>query len=162
MTTTILIALVVPAAFIVAVFFLAARLVRRRMQSPDAPPHWLLDDSRELEDAFVDFFASSKTSAGVLGVLAARPGSVGFKALTRELQGSSEDSAYHEDLPLTAVRAVLKIFLSAGLARMCAKGFSITALGMEVHRRMRERSGESIAREAGKPSVSESLDHSVV
>jgi len=135
MTTTLLLPTLL-IALIAAVLLFAGALIRRRMRTPDAPPHRLFDDLRGLEDALVDFFASSKVSSSILGVLAARRKPIGFKALAGEAQ-SSVARRHHGEMPLTAIRAVLSILQFARLVRMSASGFSITDLGREVHRRMR-------------------------
>lgn len=136
MTPTTLIILAVPIALIAIALLFAGGLIRRRMRAADAPPHRLLDDLRGLEDALVDFFASSKVSAGILSVLAAHRMPIGFKTLAEEARGSVSRRHYDE-MPLTAIRAVLSILQFARLVRMRASGFAITELGREVHRRMR-------------------------
>lgn len=135
MTTTLL-SLAIPIALIAAVLLFAGALIRRRMRAPDAPPHRLLDDLRGLEDALVDFFASSKVSSSILGVLAAHRKPIGFKTLAEEAQ-AGVSRRQHDEMPLTAIRAVLRILQFARLVRMRASGFSITELGREVHRRIR-------------------------
>lgn len=135
MTTTLLV-LAIPIALIAAVLLFAGKLIRRRMRATSAPPHRLLDDLRGLEDALVDFFASSKISSSILGVLAVRRNPIGFKALAEKAQ-ASVSRRHHDEMPLTAIRAVLSILQFARLVRMRASGFSITELGREVHRRMR-------------------------
>ena len=152
MTILDFIILAIPAVFAIGTFYSAGELIRRRMHHPDAPPHPFLDDLRGLEDAFVDFFASSRTSSGILSALAAHKKPIGFKALAEKLRGPDRNSVHHDEMPLTAVRAVLKILLFARLARMSAGGFSITELGREVHRRMRSRGGQDHPRRAGEPS----------
>lgn len=136
MTPTTLIILAVPIPLIATALLFAGGLIRRRMRAADAPPHRLLDDFRGLEDALVDFFASSKVSAGILSVLAAHRKPIGFKTLAEEARGSVSRRHYDE-MPLTAIRAVLSILQFARLIRMRASGFAITELGREVHRRMR-------------------------
>lgn len=136
MTATTLIILTVPLALIATALLLAGGLIRRRMQTVDAPPHRLLDDLRGLESALVDFFASSKVSAGILNVLAAHRKPIGFKALAEEVR-AGVSRRYDDEMPLTAIRAVLSILQFARLVRMRASGFAITELGREVHRRMR-------------------------
>jgi len=48
-------------------------------------------------------------------------------------------SSNHSEIPLTAVRAVVRILMFARLIRMRAGRYAITDLGREVHRRMRLR-----------------------
>jgi hypothetical protein len=136
MTTSTLIIIAIPIALIAAALFLAGELIRRRMHAVDAPPHRLLGDLRGLEDALVDFFASSKVSSGILSVLAAHRKPIGFKALAEEAR-AGVSRRYDDEMPLTAIRAVLSILQFARLVRMRAGEFAITELGREVHRRMR-------------------------
>lgn len=135
MTTPTLTTLAIPAALIVAVLLFAGELIRRRMHAANAPAHRLLGDLRGLEDALVDFFASSTVSSGILSVLAAHRKPIGFKALAEGARASVA-RRHHDEMPLTAIRAVLSILQFARLVRMRAGGFSITELGCEVHRRM--------------------------
>jgi hypothetical protein len=144
MTTSALIIVAIPIGIISAVLFLAGKLIQRRMHTPDAPPNRLIDDLRGLEDALVDFFASSKVSAGILTVLAAHRKPIGFKALTEEVR-ASDSLRNHGEMPLTAIRSVLSILQFARLVRMRASGFSITELGREVHGRMGPESLPSLA-----------------
>lgn len=136
MTTSTFIILAIPIALIPAVLLFAAGLIRRRMHATGAPAHRLLDDLRGLENALVDFFASSKVSSGILSVLAAHRKPIGFKALAEEARAGAS-RRYDDEMPLTAIRAVLSILQFARLVRMRASGFAITELGREVHRRMR-------------------------
>lgn len=134
-------ALAIAITLILAVLFLAGQLITRRMRAvaatgADAPAHRLLNDLRGLEDALVDFFASSNISSTILSVLAAQRSPIRFKSLVQEVRAAEERRGTHEDMPLSAIRAVLTILQLARLARMSRAGFSITELGGEVYRRM--------------------------
>ena len=153
MTTVDLFVLTIPAVLAVGAFYLAGELIRRRMRKGGAPPHPLLDDLRGLEVAFVDFFGSSKTSSGILNVLAMHRSPIGFKALAAEVRGRCTSSIHHDEMPLMAIRAVLRILLFSRLARMSVDGFAITELGREVHRRIRARDGEdNLSQPGGTPA----------
>jgi len=135
-------ALAIAITVILAVLLLAGLLISRRMRAAaadgtDAPPHRLLDDLRGLEDALVDFFASSNVSSTILSVLAAQRSPIRFKSLVQEVRAAEARRGTYEDMPLIAIRAVLTILQLARLARMSRAGFSITELGGEVYRRMR-------------------------
>ena len=149
MTTVDLFVLALPAIFTVGAFYFAGELIRRRMQKGGASSHRLLDDLRGLENAFVDFFGSSKTSSGTLNVLAMHSKPIGFRALAAEVRGKFTSSIDHDDVPLMAIRAVLRILLFSRLARMSVHGFAITELGREVHRRMRARGGVDNSSQSG-------------
>lgn len=120
---------------------LASQLIRRRMRATaagiDVKTHRLLDDLKPLEDALVDFFASSNVSSAILRVLATHRTPISFKVLVHEARAAEERRGTHEDMPMGAIRAVLTILQLARLARMTRAGFSITELGREVYRRMR-------------------------
>lgn len=146
MTTFDFILLAIPAVFALGAFYSAGELIRYRMRAPKVPR--FLDDLRGLEDAFVDFFASSGTSAEVLRVLATHAKPIRFKAIAEYLRAPEPDPDHRGETPLTAVRAVLKILLFARLARMGPRGFSITELGREVYRRMRRSDQDNTVRRA--------------
>ena len=93
-------------------------------------------DLQGLEDALVEFFASSKASSGILTALAAHGKPVGFNALVEEIRTEQERRRDGEYLPTSALRAVLTTLQVVRLVRMDRNGFSITDLGREVYRRM--------------------------
>src|SRR6187455_3285630 len=117
MTTLSFILLTIPFILPVAAFYSAGELIRRRRLRLDAPPNRLLDDLRGLEEAFIDFLASSKTSSRILKVLAGRRMSIGFNALVAGVRGY-KTSSNHREIPVTAIRAVVRILMFARLIRM--------------------------------------------
>lgn len=94
-------------------------------------------DLEGLKQSLVDFFASSKVSSTILGILAARLGPLSFKSLLTEVQTEKGRRGIHHDIPVSSIRAVLGILQFARLARLSRAGFSITTLGREVYTRMR-------------------------
>ena len=138
MTTLSFILLTIPFVLPVAAFYSAGELIRRRRLRLDAPSHRILDDLRGLEEAFIAFLASSKASSRILKVLAERRMSIGFNALVAGVRGY-KTSSNHSEIPVAAIRAVVRILMFARLIRMRAGRYAITDLGREVHRRMRLR-----------------------
>jgi hypothetical protein len=137
--------LAIAISVLLSVLFLAGYLIRRRMSASSGVyavirPSRLLDDLSGLEDALVDFFASSKVSSGVLTVLAEHPWPLKFRALRDKIHSDGKKLATAEEVPAAAIRAVLTILLFARLVRMHRAGFAITELGREVYRRMRPES----------------------
>lgn len=119
-----------------ALLFIGGQLIRNNMDraaatGPGAPKvrSRLTRDLQGLEDALVKFFASSKASSRILAVLAAHGKPVDFNVLVEELRDDG-------DLPMSAMRAVLRILQVVRLVHMNRDGFSITDLGREVYRRM--------------------------
>lgn len=128
--------------FPLVLLFIGGRLIRRDMDrvaatGPGAPKarSWFTGDLQGLEDALVEFFASSKASSGILTVLAAHGKPVAFKVLVEEIR-TEQERRHGEDLPTSALRTVLSILQVIRLVRMNRDGFSITDLGREVYRRM--------------------------
>jgi hypothetical protein len=91
---------------------------------------------RGLEEALVEFFASSKASSRIVAVLAAHQKAVAFNVLVDELRTEQERRHDGEYLPMSAMRAVLGILQVVRIVRMNRDGFLITDLGREVYRRM--------------------------
>jgi hypothetical protein len=145
MDTTFLI-IVSIASFVLAplaLLFVGGQLIRGNMDQgaatgPGVPkmPSRFTRDLQGLEDALVEFFASSKASSGILAVLAAHRKPVTFNVLVDELRTEQERRHDGEYLPMSAMRAVLGILQVVRLVRMNRDGFSITDLGREVYRRM--------------------------
>lgn len=138
MTTLSFILFTIPFVLPVAAFYSAGELIRRRRLRLGAPSHRMVEDLRGLEEAFIDFLASSKASSRILKVLAERRISIGFNALVARVRGYKTNSN-HSEIPVTAIRAVARILMFARLIRMRAGRYAITDLGREVHRRMRLR-----------------------
>jgi hypothetical protein len=143
MDTTFL--LVITASFVVAPFALliGGELIRGNINRAAGTgsagpkvPAGLTRDLQGLEDALVEFFASSRASSCILTVLAARGKPVGFNALVKEIRAEQGRRRDGEDLPTTALRAVLTILQMVRLIQMNRDGFFITDLGREVYRRM--------------------------
>jgi hypothetical protein len=138
--------IVIIASFVLVplvLLFIGGQLIRDNMDQgaatgPGAPkmPSRFTRDLQGLEDALVEFFASSKASSGILAVLAAHRKPVTFNVLVDELRTEQERRHGGEYLPMSAMRAVLGILQVARLVRMKRDGFSITDLGREVYRRM--------------------------
>jgi len=123
---------------VLSVPFIAGQLILRRMLAANRAPatrHRLLDDLRGLEDALVEFLASSKVSSNIVSVLAARRWPIDFKALVREVR-EKETRFKAEHIPVGVIRAVLILLQLWRVARLSGSGFSITDLGREVYRRM--------------------------
>lgn len=89
-----------------------------------------------LKDALVEFFSHSKGSSRILRLLSAKREPIGYKALMDEIRYDEKSSSDHQELPASAIRAVLCITQAAGLVRLTRHGFSITEVGREVHRRL--------------------------
>ena len=129
--------------FPLVLLFIGGRLIRSDMDrvaatGPGAPTarSWFAGDLQGLKDALVEFFASSKASSGILTVLVAHGKPVAFKVLVEEIRTEQERRRHGENLPTSALRAVLSILQVVRLVRMNRDGFSITDLGREVCRRM--------------------------
>ena len=137
--------IVIIASFVLVplvLLFIGGQLIRSNMERAAATgfgapkPSRFTGDLQGLEDALVEFFASSKASSGILTVLAAHGKPVGFKVLVEEIRTEQERRHDGEYLPMSALRAVLGILQVVRLVRMNRYGFSITDLGREVYRRM--------------------------
>jgi hypothetical protein len=137
--------IVIIASFVLVplvLLFIGDQLVRSNMDRAAATgfrapkPSRFTRDQHGLEDALVEFFASSKASSGILTVLVAHGKPVAFKVLVEEIRTEQELRRDGEDLPTSALRAVLRILQVVRLVRMNRDGFSITDLGREVYRRM--------------------------
>ena len=87
-------------------------------------------------DALVEFFAHSKESSRILGLLFARRKPVGYVALMDEFHDHETGCGRGDDLPDCAICAVLSIMRAAGIVRLTRHGFSITEVGREVYQRM--------------------------
>ncbi len=129
--------LTITGAFTAATFYSAGEFMRRRMLRSDTPVRGLRDDLRGLEEAFIDFLASSKTSSRILSLLVEHKTPIGLKALADRLRHDGGSLVHRDEMPLTAVRAVVRILMFARLVRMRDGRFAITELGREVHRRLR-------------------------
>jgi hypothetical protein len=121
--------------FIATAFYLAGFSIERRMHASTSRRYRLADELRGLEDAFVDFFAASKISSRVLNAIARHRRPIGFGTVAAEVR-ASEAAIHDEEIPMNAIRAVVRILMFARLVRMRAGRFLITELGREVHRRM--------------------------
>ena len=123
---------IIAAQFLVALapLFVAASLIRidlNRAEAADSrfvkrPPR-LIRDLRGLQDALVEFFARSTESCRVLSVLL----------------------AHRKPLRLATIAqaAVLCILQVSGFVRMSRRGFLVTQVGREVHRRIEGNSAFS-------------------
>ena len=144
MDTTFLIIAIIASFVLVplALLFIGGQLIRSKMDSAatsfgaSKAPSRFTRDLQGLEDALVEFFASSKASSGILTALAAHGKPVGFNALVEEIRTEQERRRDGEYLPTSALRAVLTTLQVVRLVRMDRNGFSITDLGREVYRRM--------------------------
>ncbi|MEO6740480.1 MAG: winged-helix domain-containing protein [Chthoniobacteraceae bacterium] len=96
----------------------------------------LISEMPARKDALVGFFAHSKKSLRILGLLAARRKPLGYKALADEFHTHEEYRCHADNLPDGAIRAFLSIMQAAGLVRMTRRGFSITEVGRELYHRM--------------------------
>jgi hypothetical protein len=94
-------------------------------------------DKPRLDDALVAFFAASNVSSGILGILRTARKPLGFKSLAAKIRHDAANSRI-ADVPPSAIRAVLSILQFARLVRMRGARFSLTPLGFEVHRRMKQ------------------------
>lgn len=144
MDTTFLIIAIIASFVLVplALLFIGGQLIRSSMDpaatglGASKAPSRFTRDLQGLEDALVEFFASSKASSGILTVLAAHGNPVGFNAVVEEIRTEQARRRDGEYLPMSAMRAVLTILQVVRLVRMNRDGFSITDLGREVYRRM--------------------------
>ena len=91
--------IVIIASFVLVplvLLFIGGQLIRSNMERAtatgfEAPkPSRFTGDLQGLEDALVEFFASSKASSGILTVLAAHGKPVGFKVLVEEIRNEQE------------------------------------------------------------------------
>lgn len=96
----------------------------------------LIRETPARKDALVEFFAHSKKTLRILGLLAARRRPLGYRALADEFHTHEECRCHADNLPDGAVRAFLSIMQAAGLLRMTRRGFSITEVGRELYQRM--------------------------
>jgi hypothetical protein len=99
----------------------------------------LARDLEGLEDALIEFFARSKASSWILTVLAAHSEPIAFNALIKEIRSEQKRRRDGEDLPTSALRAVLSILQVVRLIHMNRDGFHLTELGREVYGRMTGR-----------------------
>ena len=169
-----LLIIVIIASFVLVplvLLFIGGQLIRSNMDraaatgfgAPKAPSRFT-GDLQGLEDALVEFFASSKASSGILTVLAAHGKPVGFKVLVEEIRIEQERRRDGEDLPPSTLRAVLSILQVVRLVRMNRDGFSITDLGREVCRRMNSQLKHrtpSVRVNLGPVRQHERRDHSI-
>jgi hypothetical protein len=93
-------------------------------------------DLEGLEDALVEFFASSRASSFILSVLAAHGKPVTFNALVEEVRAEQDRRRDGRALPASALRTVLTILQMVRLIHMNRDGFFVTDLGRKVYRRM--------------------------
>lgn len=91
---------------------------------------------RSAQDALVAFVSHSKASSRLLRLLSRNRKPIGYKALMDEIRFGGKSSPHDQDLPASALRAVLWISQLAGLVSLTRQGFSITEIGREVQRRI--------------------------
>ncbi|HEY5777783.1 MAG TPA: hypothetical protein VIT00_03550 [Terrimicrobiaceae bacterium] len=145
MDTTFLVIAIIASFVLVplALLFIGGQLIRSSMNQAAATdvgaskaPSRFTRDLKGLEDALVEFFASSKASSCILTVLAAHGKPVAFKALVEKIRANQERRRDGEDLPTSTLRTVLTILQVVRLIHMNRDGFFLTDLGREVYRRM--------------------------
>src|SRR5688572_544328 len=78
-------------------------------------PALQLTRDRALKVARVEFFAHSKGSSRILRLLSTKRKPVGYKALMDEVRFGEKS---RDNLPASAIRAVLRIAQAAGLVRL--------------------------------------------
>ena len=124
---------------VLTLLFIAGFLVRcdlaRRRAARSATPQ-LTRDPLALKDLLVEFFARSKGSARIIRLLAARRKPVGYQTLIADFRFDEKWRRDSDELPSSAIPAVLGIMHVAGLVRITRHGLSITEVGREVHRRI--------------------------
>ena len=126
--------LVVLALLFIAGFLFRCDLARMRAARFSAPQ--LTRDPLALKDALVGFFAHSKGSSRIIRLLSAKRKPVGYQALVDEIRFDEKWRGDSDELPASAIPAVLGIMRLAGLVRITRHGFSITEVGREVQRRI--------------------------
>jgi len=89
-----------------------------------------------LQDALVEFFAHSSGSSEILRLLSTKRKPLCYKALIDEIRFGAKQRDNCHDLPASALRAALCMIQAAGLVRLTPHGFSITAVGRKVQRRL--------------------------
>lgn len=100
------------------------------------PAPQLTRDPLALKDTLIEFFAHSKGSSRVIRLLAAKRKPVGYHALVDEIRFDEKWRRDSDELPASAIPAVLGIMQVAGLVRIARHGISITEVGREVQRRI--------------------------
>ncbi len=94
---------------------------------------WVLGTAGAL--ALVEFFARSKGSSRIIRLLAARQRPVRYRAFVDDFRFDEKWRRDSDELPASAIPAVLGIMQLAGLVRITRHGLSITEVGREVRRR---------------------------
>lgn len=124
---------------VLTLLFIAGILLRRdltRMRVTGVTAPQITRDPLALKDLLVEFFARSKGSSRIIRLLAARQRPVGYQALVDDFRFDEKWRRDSDELPASAIPAVLGIMQVAGLARITRHGLSITEVGREVHRRI--------------------------
>jgi hypothetical protein len=162
--------LVVLALLFIAGFLFRCDLARMRAARFSAPQ--LTRDPLALKDTLVEFFALSKGSSRIIRLLSAKRKPVGYQALVDEIRFDKKWRRDSDELPASAIPAVLGIMQLAGIVRITRHGFSITEVGREVQRRIepepraqmpKVRAIRSISSDGRRPATTlSSSDHTVL
>ncbi|MEP6673098.1 MAG: hypothetical protein ABJF10_28310 [Chthoniobacter sp.] len=93
-------------------------------------------DPLTLKDLLVGFFGYSKGASRIIRLLAARHKPVGYRALVDDFRFDEQWRRDSDELPASAMLAVLGLMQVAGVVRITRHGMAITEVGREVHRRI--------------------------
>lgn len=126
--------LVVLTLLSIAGILLRCDLTHKRVTGVAAPQ--FTRDPLALQDLLVEFFAHSKGSSRIIRLLAARQKPVRYRAFIDDFRFDEKWRRDSDELPASAITAVLGIMRMAGLVRITPHGLSITAVGREVRRRI--------------------------
>lgn len=141
MNTEILLISIIGSLFFIALalLFIAGYLFRcdlaRIRAAGSSTPH-PTRDPLALKDLLVGFFAHSTGASRIIRLLAARQKPVGYRGLVDDFRFDEQWRRDSDELPASAMLAVLGLMQVAGVVRITRHGMAITEVGREVHRRI--------------------------
>jgi ribosomal protein S19E (S16A) len=111
--------------------------MQTKVFSISATPETLPDLNRSgLDEALIEYFSCSRVSSTILRLLSVKCRPVSYQRLMDEMRFGKTARSERDEVPASAVRAVLSITQAAGLVRQTRDGFSITDAGRDIQRRI--------------------------